>query len=95
MPETRKHRVAARDALDEAIFAALGEPVRPATPGAAATPGAPSDGPADTGPADDHPDDSPAPGRGAPAASHTTTFVAPGTALGGFTFGAPRRDEDA
>lgn len=40
MPETRKHRVQARDELDRALFAALGEPVRPATPGASATPAA-------------------------------------------------------
>lgn len=33
MAETRKHRVEARDDLDRALFAALGEPVRPATPG--------------------------------------------------------------
>lgn len=34
MPETRKHRVQARDQIDRAIFAALGEPVLPNQPGA-------------------------------------------------------------
>lgn len=33
MPETRKHRVTPRDELDQALFAALGEPVRPLAPG--------------------------------------------------------------
>lgn len=33
MPETRKHYVQARDQLDQAIFAALGEPVLPHQPG--------------------------------------------------------------
>ncbi len=33
MPETRKHHREARDALDEAVLAALGEPVRPIPPG--------------------------------------------------------------
>ena len=33
MPETRKHRVQARDQIDQAIFAALGEPVLPNQPG--------------------------------------------------------------
>ncbi len=33
MPETRKHRVTPRDELDQALFAALGEPVRPLVPG--------------------------------------------------------------
>ncbi len=35
MPETRKHRVQARDQIDQAIFAALGEPVLPDQPGPA------------------------------------------------------------
>lgn len=35
MPETRKHRVQARDQIDQAIFAALGEPVLPNQPGPA------------------------------------------------------------
>lgn len=35
MPETRKHRVQARDQIDQAIFAALGEPVLPSQPGMA------------------------------------------------------------
>lgn len=33
MPETRKHRVEPRDEIDRALFAAMGEPVRPSTPG--------------------------------------------------------------
>ncbi|MFV0451802.1 MAG: hypothetical protein ACK5LS_06075 [Propioniciclava sp.] len=33
MPETRKHRTHARDDLDQAILAALGENIRPVTPG--------------------------------------------------------------
>ena len=33
MAETRKHRTEVRDALDQAILAALGENVRPVTPG--------------------------------------------------------------
>lgn len=33
MAETRKHQQVIRDALDQAIFAALGENVRPFTPG--------------------------------------------------------------
>jgi len=33
MPETRTHRVTPRDELDQALFAALGEPVRPLMPG--------------------------------------------------------------
>ena len=36
MPETRKHRVQARDQIDQAIFAALGEPVLANQPGAGA-----------------------------------------------------------
>lgn len=47
MPETRKHRIEARDALDEALFAALGEPLRPTAPGAqpdAADPALPTRG---------------------------------------------------
>ncbi|MGL4831537.1 MAG: hypothetical protein ACRCWS_03000 [Propionibacteriaceae bacterium] len=41
MPETRKHQVIVRDALDKAIYDAIGEPVRPVEPGqkiSAATP---------------------------------------------------------
>ncbi|MFP5415296.1 MAG: hypothetical protein ACLGHZ_00190 [Actinomycetes bacterium] len=41
MPETRKHHVQARDELDEAVFAALGEPIRPAVPGQTPPPTAP------------------------------------------------------
>lgn len=37
MPETRKHIPQARDDLDRALFAALGEPVRPFQPGAKAS----------------------------------------------------------
>ena len=33
MAETRKHQRVVRDALDQAIFTALGENVRPFTPG--------------------------------------------------------------
>lgn len=33
MAETRKHRTTVRDELDQAILAALGENVRPVTPG--------------------------------------------------------------
>lgn len=33
MAETRKHRATVRDELDQAILAALGENVRPVTPG--------------------------------------------------------------
>lgn len=45
MPETRKHEREARDALDEAVFAAIGEPVRPATPGATPPPADADDAP--------------------------------------------------
>ncbi len=41
MPETRKHKVVVRDALDQAIYDAMGEPMRPVEPGqkvGAATP---------------------------------------------------------
>lgn len=72
MAETRKHRVTPRDELDQALFAALGEPVRPAVPGE------PS---AASGPADE---------ASEPAAPVTAPIVAPGTALGSFTFGRPR-----
>ena len=64
MAETRKHRVTPRDELDQALFAALGEPMRPSVPG---EPAAASE----------------------PAAPVTAPIVAPGTALGSFTFGRP------
>lgn len=72
MPETRKHRVVPRDALDEALFAALGEPVRPTTPGRDADAATPAAGPPS----------SPSPGPGSPA-----TFVTRASALQGFTIG--------
>ena len=52
MPETRKHRVQARDQIDQAIFAALGEPVLPNQPGPTptASPAAPESPDAAAGP---------------------------------------------
>ena len=69
MAETRKHRVTPRDELDQALFAALGEPVRPLVPGEPAPSGDGSDAEASD-----------------PAPSVTAPIVAPGTALGSFTF---------
>lgn len=75
MAETRKHRVEARDELDRALLAALGEPVRPIEPGSRNRPA--TDQTAE------------ASGTAAPEAPHTAPFVVPGSTLGGFTFGAP------
>lgn len=87
MAETRKHRVEVRDELDKALYAALGQPVRPAEPGPPPNPS---------------PDASrvepPATDEAEPEASEqeteverhrsaTRTFVTPGSTLAGFTFG--------
>ncbi len=70
MAETRKHRVEVRDELDKALYAALGQPVRPTEPG----PGASDPERA----SEDQPADPERP---------STSFVAPGSTIAGFTFG--------
>lgn len=79
MAETRKHHIAVRDELDKALYAALGQPVRPVEPGpkAADSPQAVEAEPAAS-------DDEPAHER---HRSATSTFVTPGSTLAGFTFG--------
>ncbi|MFT3876550.1 MAG: hypothetical protein QM708_09035 [Propioniciclava sp.] len=81
MPETRKHRVTPRDELDRALFAALGEPLQPLTPGSLAPPETFSDDVAEDAPSQ----------KPAESIVHTTPIVARGTALGGFTFGGHSR----
>lgn len=80
MPETRKHRVTPRDELDEALFAAFGEPVQPLAPGSRPAPET-FVSEADA-PVEDSADD-PAP------VSPVMPIVGRGTVLGGFTFGGP------
>lgn len=79
MPETRKHRVEPRDELDRAILAAMGEPVRPTTPGEDRLP------PSAESYVTDEPD-AEAPAKPASAKPATPTFTTPGTTLGAFTF---------
>ncbi len=77
MAETCKHRVEVRDELDKALYAALGQPVRPAEPGAQPT----------TFPTTDEGEPGASEEERGERDHAATTFIAPGSTIAGFTFG--------